>query len=66
MNENTVTSTDLVGQRVRYRWVHNTTENGTIRAVYVTANGFPMLLVESDHDHTLVRVAPADAEVPRG
>lgn len=65
MAEPRVLTTDLVGARVRYKWAHNTTESGTVRAVYVTHNGFPMLLVESDHDHTLVRVAPADAEVRR-
>ena len=61
-----VLTTDLVGVRVRFRWAHNTYEDGTVRAVYVTTNGFPMLLVERDHDHTLVRVEPLDAEVRRG
>lgn len=66
MAEPRITSTDLLGARVTYAWVHNTRESGTIRAIYVTTNGFPMLLVENDRDHTLVRVAPADAEVRRG
>lgn len=64
MAEPRVTTTNLLGERIRYRW-SGAYETGTVRAVYVTHNGFPMLLVESDHDHTLVRVAPADAEVRR-
>lgn len=66
MAERSVASTDLVGCRVEYKWAHNTTAYGVVRAVYVTNSGFPMLLVQNDREHNLMRVSPEDAVVSRG